>query len=51
MFNFMHKLSNNDFMYVNKYTFDFDFNTSNKKNEFYKFYDLNEYVFEFKKKL
>ena len=50
MSNWLHDLINDDFAYINKYTLNFNFNASNKKNCFFKFHDLNEFVFNFVKK-
>ena len=37
-------------MYVSEHTLNFNFNALNKKNRFFKFHDLNEFVFDFVEK-
>ena len=38
-------------MYINKHTSNFDFNALNKKNRFFKFHDLNKFVFDLVEKI
>ena len=51
MSNWLHDLINNDFVYVNEHTLDFDFNASNKENCFFEFHDLKKFVFDLVEKI